>query len=31
MEQQVLLRKLPKLAEQMRALTDAVEELRKRR
>ncbi|HKW45072.1 MAG TPA: UDP-3-O-(3-hydroxymyristoyl)glucosamine N-acyltransferase [Candidatus Eremiobacteraceae bacterium] len=31
MEQQVLLRKLPKLVEQMRALTDEVEELRKRR
>ncbi len=31
MEQQVLLRKLPKLAEQLRALTDAVEELRKNR
>jgi UDP-3-O-[3-hydroxymyristoyl] glucosamine N-acyltransferase len=31
MEQEVLLRKLPKLADQMRALTDAVEELRKRR
>lgn len=30
MEQEVLLRKLPKFAEQMRALTDAVEELRKR-
>lgn len=31
MEQEVLLRKLPKLAKQMRALTDAIEELRKRR
>jgi UDP-3-O-[3-hydroxymyristoyl] glucosamine N-acyltransferase len=31
MEQEVLLRKLPKVVEQMRALTDAVEELRKRR
>ena len=31
MEQQVMLRKLPKLAEQLRALTDAVEELRKHR
>jgi len=31
MEQQVMLRKLPKFAEQLRALTDAVEELRKHR
>jgi len=31
MEQQVLLRRLPKLVEQIRMLADAVEELRKRR
>jgi hypothetical protein len=31
MEQQVLLRRLPKLVEQVRALMDAVTELRKRR